>query len=425
MNSVNPGWFASLRFMPSPDARPQLTPVGVLACLLPAYLGYYTMAVLVLLPRTRQYRLSLLPIALWLAFRAATTYNLNGGNPKMNAANYGICVSTAARYLRTSVSDSCCVRLQLSMGAVAMRLIEWSMLEEPLTRPNKAGGSSVYANALDLALNFRGIGWKWGENTYIPPETRPTHSQSAFLFATLARLLKSLLLFDVFNYTVIKLAPPGVGTTSGGSIFDPSLPPIPRYALSTLITLIYGGVFFFSLDLVYYFTNTLAVALLNQPPSSWPTFSLGPWHATSLSMLWGKCWHQSFRRSFLALSTPLYMLFGRAGSVAGAFLLSAVLHDWSIWGMGRGTNFAQTGGFFLLMSVGIVLESAWERITARKVGGWGGWVWTMVWMLMCGNLLIDAWMRTGLGGCDLIPPETRPVKLLLDYLLPKIFTQRS
>ena len=35
---------------------------------------------------------------------------------------------------------------------------------------------------------------------HFPPETRPTHSKSAFLYATVLRLVKIIFLYDAFNY---------------------------------------------------------------------------------------------------------------------------------------------------------------------------------------------------------------------------------
>ena len=290
----------------------------------------------------------------------------------------------------------------------AMRVLEWASLAHPLERPPSGGNSLV--DALNLMTNMRGIGWAWSKHTPIPKETRPTHSKVAFLFATFLRLMKCIFIYDTLNTLIRLMAPPSVGTPAGGSIFDMSRPPLSRYAYSSLLTFIYGGVFYFSMELAYYSATLLAMCTpgLGYQPSDWPTYSQAPWRATSIAYFWGNCWHQTLRRSFTVLTRPLRKVFGRPGAVFGAFFISGVLHDWCMWGMGKGTNFTQTGGFFMAMALGIVLEEAWERATGKKVGGWVGWVWTMIWHTTWGNFLVDAWMQTGLGGGEILPPFFHP-----------------
>ena len=161
--------------------------------------------------------------------------------------------------------------------------------------------------------------------------------------------------------------------------------------------------------LVFLFTGPL------QDPRQWPPFSEGPWRATSLADFWARRWHQAFRRPFVKVGGyPLRLVFGKLGLVLGVFILSGVLHDWGIWGMGRGTDFSRLGGFFVLNGVGVVLELLWERLSGRKVGGWAGWAWAMVWMVSTGHLLIEGWLRRGLAGCMLLPPSLRLGKFLVE-----------
>lgn len=87
------GQFASLSFVPSPEDRQPLTPAGFVRGALLAYICYYAMAVLVILPNTRHYRIYLLPIGSYLAFRAATMYDYSGGDPAQKFQNFGQCVS--------------------------------------------------------------------------------------------------------------------------------------------------------------------------------------------------------------------------------------------------------------------------------------------------------------------------------------------
>ena len=70
-----------------------MTPMRAAQSLGPAYLCYFLMAMLVLKPGTRIYRLALLPIALYAAFKAATMYDHSSGDPTQAFQNFGQCVS--------------------------------------------------------------------------------------------------------------------------------------------------------------------------------------------------------------------------------------------------------------------------------------------------------------------------------------------
>ena len=300
------------------------------------------------------------------------------------------------------------------MLMVSMRMIEWAVLAQPLERINK--GRNTLLDAADLLTNYRGIGWVWSRHVPFPLESRSTHSRPAFILTTSFRLARDIFIYDALTIVIRKLAPPAVGTAAGGSIFDASISPLQRYAHSSLITFVYGGVFWLSMNIAYNVATVLALCIPRlYQPSDWPPYSQLPLLATSVTEFWGTHWHQTLRRTFVVLSTPLRKTLGRTGTVLGAFFLSGVLHDWCMWGMGKGTNFTQTGGFFMAMGLGVLLEELWTKVTGRKVGGWTGWLWTMAWLTAWGNLLVDAWMRTGLGGGEILPPQVRPARALLAW----------
>jgi hypothetical protein len=93
------GWISELWFMPRPHDRVPITPVLQLTGVLPVHLCYFLMALLVLLPNTQRYRLSLLPVGLVLAFRAGTKYDMAAGDPNQKFQNFGHCVCTIAFWL--------------------------------------------------------------------------------------------------------------------------------------------------------------------------------------------------------------------------------------------------------------------------------------------------------------------------------------
>jgi len=267
---------------------------------------------------------------------------------------------------------------------------------------------------------MRGLGWTWSQGLQIPPETRPLHSRKAFLTATVGCIVRDMFICDTLHYFIQCLSPETFGSTQGGTIFDPNLSPVPRYLYSTFITTMTGLVIYFCMTTQYYMATVLVFIIpgLNQDPSNWPPFSEGPWKATSLADFWGRKWHQTFRRVFIAVGgKPMHKVFGRAGSVFGIFLLSGILHDWCIWPMGRGTNFLELGGFFVLSGVGLLIEKTWERMTGAKVKGVAGWFWTLTWVLSTGNLLADAWLTTGLAGCELLPESVRPAKFIVEKFI--------
>ena len=66
--------------------------------LLPASFGYYVMAILVQLPRTRFYRTSLLPIVYWLALRAGMSLDFSWNNPGYDHYNQVLAVSVKVWY---------------------------------------------------------------------------------------------------------------------------------------------------------------------------------------------------------------------------------------------------------------------------------------------------------------------------------------
>ena len=338
------------------------------------------------------------------------------------------------------------------MLIAGMRVVEWTFVQKPLRRipvgeldvPQIGGAAhddlTVIANghhmpekstlpeqpptflgvlwdACELSFNLRGHGWNWGQHWYFPPERRPTSSTSAFLTSTLVSAIKHLLLLDLTLNTIRSFSPSTFGSSIGGTIHPPSLTPYHRYAQSTFITLAAGITICAAIQLGYDILTIICILILRQYPTQWPPLFDSPWLSTSLADCWGRRWHQIFRGSFIGVGArPLSFLVGRVGGVIGAFFWSAILHDFGMWGMGRGTEFWSVGGFFLCMGCGCILEALFKKTTGLKVGGWTGWLWTMLWALGWGNLLVDAWARRGLIGNTFLPEPYMPSQILLPYI---------
>lgn len=90
------GFFANLAFMPDPSQRTPITLTGALATVVPAYVALYVMALLVVIPGTKHYRRTLLPVALILAFKSGTTHDFAGSDGEANFRNFGQCVRVSS-----------------------------------------------------------------------------------------------------------------------------------------------------------------------------------------------------------------------------------------------------------------------------------------------------------------------------------------
>ena len=306
-----------------------------------------------------------------------------------------------------------------------MRSIAWTFTERPLRRydPPPEGQlaapverllsiPNVLLDAFDLISNKRGIGWSWSHNPFPKPDARSTS-----IPAILAKLLLKYVAYDTFHYLVEHFRP-SVANPAGDTIFDPSLSVVPRYAWAAFYTVCGAVVVYTSVDMYYHISTLMGRILLRQSAWQWPPISNRPWLSTSLAELWSLRWHQLFRYVFVTLgSRPGGALLGRAGALMGAFAISAVLHDLSMWGVGQGTEFRTVGGFFLLMGVGVTLEHVFKVVTGRRVGGIWGWAWTMVWTTAWGTLLIDAWARRGMCSPGFVSDGPRPGKLLVDAII--------
>jgi hypothetical protein len=112
---------------------------------------------------------------------------------------------------------------------------------------------------------------------------------------------------------------------------------------------------------------------------------------------------------FILGGYPLWLVFGRVGGIVGAFFVSAVLHHVVLIPLNGRTELWRMIVSFEMMALGIVGERAFWQWTGRKVGGLAGWVWTMAWLLLWGNLMTDGWARTGFFGSSGVADGVTPV----------------
>ena len=289
---------------------------------------------------------------------------------------------------------------QFSMIFVATRTLDWTMAKEPLARhlrPAKDSKSTIM-DALDLASTLRGYGWDWSRGVYIPRETRPTN-RGGFTFHVLLSAAFHAFVSGALQSATRSFSPTGLGSQSGGSIFDQTLPFSVQYPRACIITVVAAFGIYAVVQTCYDACTIIGVLLCGQDPAQWPPAFDAPWCATSLSEFWGRRWHQLFRRMFIFQGGyPLSFCLGRVGFIIGTFLSSGVLHhiamlslkdQFESWGVPVG---------FVMMALGVLAERAFKQFTGRKVGGVVGWVWTMAWLILWGNLIIDGHARAGLFG---------------------------
>ncbi|KAK0204442.1 hypothetical protein DFS33DRAFT_1320139 [Desarmillaria ectypa] len=361
---------ASLSLPPiPPDARSALTTRTFLTILLPPFLSYYLAARLAISDRALSTRIAFLPVALYTTYKCAISLDLAPGEENVRE-----------RYLNDVLLHS--------MVLCSSRIVTWTFTRTPPHRLDLSFPSSP----LQLCLNLRGYGWNWGPpKIRAPREWRPTSSIARFVIATVLSVLFHMIIFDIVLIQIEYIAPGTWQSPRGAPFLPPSgYPNLKTTYLSFLsFFLIYNSV-----QIIYDVSTLIGVALFQQSPSEWPPLYDNIILTTSLAQFWGRRYHQLFRQTFLG---PLSLLpLPEFVQLFGAFLISGVFHCLGVWGYGNGAHWWPMGGFFVVNSLGIVLERAWSYLFGRKVGGVAGMVWTILWLAGWGNWLFDEYSRRGM-----------------------------
>ena len=304
-----------------------------------------------------------------------------------------------------------------------MRALEWTFIKKPLRRYELPEGqetpverplsvANILVDAFDLLWNQRGIGWSWSPNPF-PRESTPPPS----ITSVCAKILVKITALDASQY-ILQLICPSVYKPGGGSLFDPTLPFLPRVGKAAFATIL-GTVYLYAImDSSYLIATLVGRVILRQPASHWPRPSRRPWMATSVRDFWAVRWHQFYRHIFVVFGArPGGALLGPPGAAMGAFAVSALIHHVGLWGLARKTEFRTVGAFYLLMGVGTIMEDAFQRTTGLRVRGWLGWLWAMLWTTAWGMLNLDAWARGGLFGTTFFPDRLRPGKIFIEYAI--------
>jgi hypothetical protein len=212
------------------------------------------------------------------------------------------------------------------MIILAMRAIIWTFQSIPYQRIYRSGMSlhssysQILLDAADLSLNLRGIGWSG--HPIVPTESRPPLT---FFLHTLVSFLSHVVLLDVAHRFVQLFGPNTIGSPVGGSIFDPSLPPLHRYSRSTLITFITGFMAYAAIQAILSVLGPLLSRFLTSFSLPMATYIRSPLVCYLTFSILVKRWHQLFKDIFVSFGgNILALLMGRVGRVLGAFFVSGV-----------------------------------------------------------------------------------------------------
>ncbi|KAJ3791188.1 hypothetical protein GGU10DRAFT_338107 [Lentinula aff. detonsa] len=419
------GYYDFFRLLiPEPQNRIPITP-SVVPYTLSWFIPFFFLAYLARRPETYLIRLLLLPTV--IATTLASAFRYCWTIPALNVYNWGQGLAAEvviAKALEYALTPEGILRIGESQPnqpkgkAKAESNGDASIIDEddrtPLAKSNFSSLIAAFGDALNLAHEMRGAGWKFGVGTHIPKLIRPLE-RDQFLKVTLWSFIKYFLLLDLLE-SIIKLFP-GVGTPAGGSMFYQNLPILQRYIVSTTIHILTGSALLSGFHMVYDLMAFIAVYSCNDLPSSWPPVMDNPWTADSMHVFWAKRWHQLLKRTFVVYGgIPGYWIAGNTGALLGTFIASGLYHEFAIYAMGRGFD-PVVPAFFALQGPVLLLERVWRVGTGRRVGGWVGRIWVYSIMFCLAQPMIDSWHKRGLGGGMVIPPFISPAKFVLPLLV--------
>ncbi|GAA5915715.1 hypothetical protein JCM6882_004123 [Rhodosporidiobolus microsporus] len=316
----------------------------------------------------------------------------------------------------------------------------------------------VLADATHLLTSLRGVGYAWGPPARSLPS--PQASQGAFFRRTARDFVQAhavstaalaLQVLDRDGHL-------GAFLSASAPLLSPSLADSISALISRLMVgvslhsqMLIG---FSGANMLFLVLAWTTNALLDRAPARWgwtwravfdlreyPPLFDRPFEKMGeggVSTFWGKRWHALFRASFNALGfRPSLKLSRRlglpstAGKLLGAvvvFVMSAWMHAQALYTARLSLNptpaalsfasalnlplsslypapwsaltFTERHGtwiFFLAQPVAVALESAWIAVTRKRIGGWTGRVWTVLWIVVLGQAVVgQSWLSLGL-----------------------------
>ena len=282
-----------------------------------------------------------------------------------------------------------------------------------IDRPQKTIGDSL-VDGLDLCSASAGFGWEHGIKN--PDEACERLSRKSFVISRLVLAAKWLLLLDVIHIVLPTIGSDKLLSLEGDSIFDPTLAAPLRHLKSSTLSILISVILIGGLQAASYLAAAFFVGVLNIHPKRCPPAFNSPWASTSLASFWSR-WQQMARHPLVNCGgKPLAYILGgsRTGLVLGTFLMSGIVHDISVLPLGKGAEPLSITMFFFMMGLGVVLEAKWKEWSGRMVAGWTGWVWTMCWIILWANRMVDAVARRGTLGTSYLGGATSPMRIMVD-----------
>lgn len=281
------------------------------------------------------------------------------------------------------------------IAVTAMRSLIWGISSKPYHRLKDSGARGSFLDKLAFGLSLlsspRGIGWSFGV-----PLQPVNQTKTDFLRDTLKRLSGDLCIFttSVVILAIIDISP--YATT-----------PIFRY----LMTFFSGTFSWTMLDSAGCCARL--VALLFGLDLAEYTFWLdSPLRSTNLADFWSRRWHSLLKHVFVEggakpCEAIVQKLIGngvlsRSAALIGAFTISGLIHEFGLWFATSPDLSFRTTGFFVGQGLGVVLESTFSKLTGRRVGGWLGRIWMLLWLVAWGRLMIDSWLDKGVVDSSLM-----------------------
>ncbi|CAE6405599.1 unnamed protein product [Rhizoctonia solani] len=443
----------------------------------------------------------LFPLRIWfVSIALASTWNLCANyalfDPWMNTFNFGICVAGFTTFMKL-VEITLLRKPPQYKGDVACP--HPSLLCKRCLR-----------NAVSYISDIKCIYWENDSPCAIPQDNRGDASHLQFYTHTFLQFLKHFLIYDALHAITESIGT--LGTPQGDTIYRRTFAitknlelSVPHPAISAVwIAFVVGLVIWHSMSAAHYLC-TLFTAPLTCLPSSispysrptpilkkeWPPLFDNPLGATSIRDFWSRRWHACFRRNFfitgakpgaivgesignlagsiaetiipseltssesnsgkanIRLKHDMKVLGKRVGGVMGVFLMSGLLHDFGMWGMGQGMDFRCVTGYFLIQGIGLIIESAlglgnlekgsnkqdprdtngsvgntegnptltktrqYQQTTLSTFGYWLMKLWVFSWVVVPAIMMAEAWLQRGLAGVVLWPHSLSPARWIL------------
>ncbi|GAB1522398.1 hypothetical protein RhiTH_005514 [Rhizoctonia solani] len=440
-------------------------------------------------PRLFSLRIWLVSIALASTWNLCTNYALT--DPWMNTFNFGICVAGFTTF---------------------MKLVEITVLHKPpkynggvpCSEPSFLCARCL-KNSISYMLDIKCMYWENDSLCPVPSDDRGDASHLQFYTHTFLLFIKHLLICDTLHTIIESIGT--LGTPQGDTIFRRTFAitknlklSVPHPAISAVYIAFMVGVFIWHfMSTVHCLCTLFTAPLACLPPSispysrpaavlkkEWPPLFDNPLAATSVRDFWSRRWHACFRRNFFITGAKPGAIVGesigslagsmadtivpsglesgksnvrfkhsakvlgkRVGGVMGVFLMSGLLHDFGMWGMGQGMDFRRVTGYFLVQGVGLIAENALglgipekqnNKQDARSINGsarntdgksmvarsgqyqqttsttfryWLVKLWVVSWVVVPATMMVEAWLQRGLGGVVLWPHSLSPARWML------------